>query len=173
MSVYQIFFSWENKYGTDGLVNTLMWAFGEFVDFNANRYSDSENWYTIRTLMSTHIYFPESFEGWLFGKSGSWISMNPKGDLGYIRILYTNGLIGSFLLYGGFATIFALGFLKAEQRYRALFMTLGLYLFIAEAKEPFLTKFSVPTICLILLMNIKRQDPSISSVEKYKSITGN
>ena len=85
---YKLFFSWDNRYGNDGLLTTLQWAFGEFIDFNTNRYSDKENWATLKALFGSHVYFQESFHGWLLGESGSWISMNPHGDMGYIRILY-------------------------------------------------------------------------------------
>jgi hypothetical protein len=170
---YQAFFAWENKYGTDGLLNTLQWAFGEFVDFNADRYSDRENWATLKALFGFHVYFPNSFYGWLFGESSSWILMNPYGDMGYIRILYTNGLLGSFLLYGGYFSLFALGFYNAEKRFKLIFAVLFLYLFIAEIKEPFFFKFSVPTICLILLSNGLNMKKSFPRFEKIKSITCN
>ena len=163
---YQVFFAWENKYGTDGLLNTLQWAFGEFIDFNADRYSDRENWTTLKVLFGYHVYFPESFQGWLFGESGSWISKNPYGDMGYIRILYTNGLLGSFLLYGGYFSLFALGFCNAEKKFKIMFAVLFIYLFVAEIKEPFFLKFSVPTICLILFINATRLNTKLPSIEK-------
>jgi hypothetical protein len=167
---YQSFFSWENKYGTDGLVNTWQWAFGEFFDFNADRFSDKENWATLKSLFDSHVYFPESFQGWLFGESGSWISMNPYGDMGYIRILYTNGLLGSSILYGGYFSLFALGFCIAEKKLRIIFLILFLYFFIAEIKEPFMLKFSVPTVCLLLLMNTGKVTQKLFFVEKTKDI---
>jgi len=163
---YQAFFAWENKYGTDGLLNTLQWAFGEFVDFNADRYSDRENWATLKALFGFHVYFPNSFYGWIFGESSSWILMNPYGDMGYIRILYTNGLLGSFLLYGGYFSLFALGFCNAEKKFKIMFAVLFIYLFVAEIKEPFFLKFSIPTICLILFINATRLNTKLPSIEK-------
>ena len=153
---YKLFFSWDNRYGNDGLLTTLQWAFGEFIDFNTNRYSDKENWATLKALFGSHVYFPESFHGWLLGESGSWISMNPHGDMGYIRILYTNGLLGSFLLYGGYFSIFVLSFWKARKKFKILFVVLFIYLYVAEIKEPFFLKFSVPTVCLLLFMYVMK-----------------
>lgn len=167
---YKVFFAWENKYGTDGLFNTLQWAFGEFIDFNADRYADKENWATLKSLFDSHVYFPESLQGWLFGESGSWVSMNPYSDMGYIRILYTNGLLGSFILYGGYFSLFALGFCIAEKKLRTIFLILFLYFFIAEIKEPFMLKFSVPTVCLLLLMNTGKVTQKLFFIEKTKDI---
>ena len=148
------------------MFKTLQWAFGEFIDFNADRYADKENWATLKSLFDSHVYFPESFQGWLFGESGSWISMNPYGDMGYIRILYTNGLLGSFLLYGGYFSLFAIGFFIAEKKHRMIFLILFLYFFIAEIKEPFMLKFSVPTVCLLLLMNTGKVTQKLIFIDK-------
>ena len=163
---YKMFFSWHNEYGNDGLLTTLQWAFGEFIDFNENRYTDKENWATLKGLFDSHVYFPESFQGWLLGESGSWIAMNPYGDMGYIRILYTNGLLGSFLLYGGYFSIFALSFCNAGKKFKILFVVLFIYLFVAEIKEPFFLKFSVTTICLLFFMNATRLNAKLSIIEK-------
>lgn len=167
---YKAFFAWENKYGTDGLFNTLQWAFGEFIDFGGNKYSDRENWVTLKVLFRSHVYFPNSFYGWIFGESNSWILMNPYGDMGYIRILYTNGLLGSFILYGGYFLLFALGFCMADKKLRMIFLILFLYFFIAEIKEPFMLKFSVPTVCLLLLMNTGKVKQELFFIEKTKDI---
>ena len=167
---YKLFFSWDNRYGNDGLLTTLQWAFGEFIDFNTNRYSDKENWATLKALFGSHVYFPESFHGWLLGESGSWISMNPHGDMGYIRILYTNGLLGSFLLYGGYFSIFVLSFWKARKKFKILFVVLFIYLYVAEIKEPFFLKFSVPTVCLLLFMYVMKVKQKLIFIEKTKDI---
>jgi hypothetical protein len=148
---YQSIGAWETKFGLDGLSNTLTWAFGEIIGVGAY---DVESHQTIKALLGKHIVLPSDLSGWLFGDAGSWLSNNKYSDMGYIRVLIESGLFGSSLLYGGFLMLFY-GTAKklTEKKQKVMIWALACFLFIAEFKEPFFLKFSIPTFCFIMLFH--------------------
>jgi hypothetical protein len=151
---YQFYLSvgaWETKFGLDGLANTLTWTFGEVIGVGAY---EVESHRTIKRLLESHIVLPSDLSSSIFGNAGSWLTINQYSDMGYIRILNESGLFGASLLYGGFLMLFyTIAKKMPEKKQKMMIWALACYLFIAEFKEPFFLKFSIPTFCFILLFH--------------------
>lgn len=127
------------------------WAFESFLEnFNA----DSEKTSTLDKLASW-FFVPESDRHFLFGDPTTWGVI--RTDLGYIRMLFAVGIIGSLLFYGGFIQLFAHLVRYARSfTQQCLLLAILLWILIVEYKEPmFLHNYFNTTIMLMVFFNMK------------------
>jgi len=127
------------------------WAFESFLE---NFKSNSGKTSTLDKLQS-YFFVPESDSHFLFGDPTSWGVI--RTDLGYIRMLFAVGIIGSILFYGGFLQLFT--HLVRHGRsitQQALVLAILIWILIVEYKEPmFLHNYFNTTIMLMVFFNMK------------------
>ena len=102
------------------------------------------------------LKFPDRIETWLIG-NGDFENRSHGTDSGYLRILFTIGLIGAWINYYLFIKLMKKSvFYTKDIAYKYWIYSLYIVLFIVEIKEPFLIKpliskafFLFFTSCLI------------------------
>lgn len=141
------------------------WAFDSFLS-NFNNTSGKKS--TLDQLQS-FIFIPESDMHLLFGDPSSWGVI--RTDLGYIRMIYSVGVLGSLLFYGGFIQLF-MYILRTigSSSLRVLCVFIFLWLFLIEYKEPmFLDSYYVSLIMLILFYAMTNMDKINNTYESIMS----
>lgn len=76
------------------------WAFGQFVDFFTG---NSQHLHTVK-ILNQMWFIPDKDGVLLFGDTNTWSVV--RSDIGYIRILFSAGVIGGLLFYFGFVSIY-------------------------------------------------------------------
>ncbi|MET4028139.1 hypothetical protein ABIE59_003684 [Marinobacter sp. MBR-99] len=88
---------------------------------------------------SSFVLWPNSWSGVFWGDPSSYELNRIPSDLGYIRLLWAMGVLGSILYYVFILSLFLLAFKGASKdRHRIFISTLCLWLFFIHFKEPFL-----------------------------------
>lgn len=107
------------------------------------------------TILSSHWFIPDDIKTLLFGNPSSFNEERISSDIGFIRILYGFGLIGSIIFYGFFVYIFSKMIQKLEKiEEKLIVIILMILLFVTEIKEPFLFKVSINSFILLLFLFI-------------------
>jgi hypothetical protein len=107
------------------------------------------------TILSTHWFIPDDIKTLLFGNPLSFNEERISSDIGFIRILYGFGLIGSIIFYGFFIYTFLKMIQKLEKiEEKLIIIIFMILLFITEIKEPFLFKVSINSFILLLFLFI-------------------
>lgn len=134
----------DNQFGVDIFERMMSWFTGEFK-------SSSGVSSTADALLTSHIVFNDlSLLGILFGDPNIWTGyLRIKGDIGYVRIFNSSGLIGSVLFYGMFFYLFR-HLIKINPSTNRLFLAMGLFLFFTDMKEPFLYKQEINGFLVLL-----------------------
>lgn len=127
------------------------WAFDQFLDsFNGS--SGRSN--TLATLQS-YVFIPDDDKHLLFGDPLSWGVI--RTDVGYIRMIYAVGIIGSILFYTGFIRLYL--YIMSHGKtlsVQVLCAFLLLWQLIIEYKEPmFFHFYFASTITLMVFFNMK------------------
>lgn len=140
--------------------NLTRWAFGEFQDLGTTGGSR-----TIDALIYQHWFFPDEAGLFLFGDPNTYELNRVHSDIGIVRRIFGLGFIGLILTYLFVGNIFV-QMVKSIPHFteRLLIVFLGLWLFILEFKEPFVTEFRFASvylmlfsyICLMPLQNMNR-----------------
>ena len=108
----------------------------------------------------------EDIKTFLFGNPSSFDEERISSDIGFIRILYGFGIIGSILFYGFFIFVFLKMIQKLEKiEEKLIIIIFAILLFITEIKEPFLFKVSINSFILLLFLFINF-NPSYNKKEK-------
>lgn len=129
------------------------WAFDQFLS-NFNNSSGKTN--TLEKLQ-TYLFIPEDDTSLLFGNPLSWGII--RTDLGYIRMLFSVGIIGSILFYGGFIRVF-LQIIQQSSSFsqQILLAFILLWILLIEYKEPmFSHNYFSTTIMLMLFCSMKAE----------------
>lgn len=127
--------------GEDVLNRLLRWYTEEFFSDSGSIQS-----YTVLALIS-HWFFPQELSVLIFGDPSTWSLNRIPSDVGFIRILHANGLVGSLMFYGLILFILVSSLSKINDPIsRRYIFFIFLFLFIIESKEPFLSKFEISTI---------------------------
>ena len=107
------------------------------------------------TILSSHWFIPDDIKTLLFGNPSSFDEERISSDIGFIRILYGFGLIGSIIFYGFFLYIFLKMIKKLNKiEEKLIIIVLAILFFITEIKEPFLFKVSINSFILLLFLFI-------------------
>ena len=118
------------------------------------------------TILSSHWFVPDDIKTFLFGNPSSFDEERILSDIGFIRILYGFGIIGSILFYGFFIFVFLKMIQKLEKiEEKLIIIIFAILLFITEIKEPFLFKVSINSFILLLFLFINF-NPSYNKKEK-------
>lgn len=122
------------------------WLFGEVEQF-----ADTGRTRTMDILITDHLFFPESLGVFLFGDPTTHTLNRVPSDIGFVRWIFGTGLVGLMLLYMMVISIFIKCYIASDQFAQKLFILLfGVWIFILELKEPFLTNFRFASLYLIL-----------------------
>lgn len=106
-------------------------------------------------IFNDMVVFPEKFSTWIIG-DGFWSNPNGEGnyipsDIGFIRVLFYSGLLGSLLLYTWFLFSYALIRQRFnDYKFRRFIDCYIITLFIAHIKFPFI--FSSISLFLIFFL---------------------
>lgn len=118
------------------------------------------------TILSSHWFVPDDIKTFLFGNPSSFDEERILSDIGFVRILYGFGIIGSILFYGFFIFVFLKMIQKLEKiEEKLIIIIFAILLFITEIKEPFLFKVSINSFILLLFLFINF-NPSYNKKEK-------
>ncbi|UXY14478.1 hypothetical protein N8I74_14295 [Chitiniphilus purpureus] len=106
-------------------------------------------------MLENMIVFPVEQWAWLFGYG---IFLDPVidaynymgTDIGYLRIIFYCGLVGSIVLYGGFLSSFLRAYFQNRHSSGPLLLVLGLMFFVANIKVAVF--FFGPFVSLFFLM---------------------
>ncbi len=139
--------------GEDLFARWERWAFSEFTAY----FSGEEKQISTGSLLTEHIIFPQDTQTWLIGDPATWSRDRVSSDIGYIRILFSSGIIGGILYYSIFILTFYVisrNLKKQVQRFFLYFLLL--WLLIIEAKEPmFNYLYFSNLIMLFLFVSVK------------------
>lgn len=121
------------------------WAIGGLL---AN-FVDSEKTSTLEVL-SSYVFLPEDEYQLLFGDPNSWGVI--RTDIGYIRMIFSVGIVGSLLFYSAITSIYVNIITTSKSRSFQLFVLLTFFwLLILEYKEPMNSHFYFVSLAMLLL----------------------
>ncbi|MEX0661270.1 MAG: hypothetical protein WEA58_04550 [Balneolaceae bacterium] len=136
------------------------WAFSEFQDLAVSGRSR-----TVDALINEHLFFPDKAGLFLVGDPTTYLVNRVDTDIGFVRRIFGIGLIGLTLTYLFVGNIFVQMF-KNQHHFteRLLIVTFGIWIFILELKEPFVTDFRFASlyfmmfcyVCLLPVQNFNR-----------------
>ena len=102
-----------------GLIFLLILSYLNLFSIDLTKFNTVLNWVTNEinfkngsvevktlTILSSHWFIPDDIKTLLFGNPSSFDEERISSDIGFIRILYGFGLIGSIIFYGFFIYIF-------------------------------------------------------------------
>lgn len=146
-----IFQTYTGAEGGTGIFRAIgRWMFGEFQDLGQSGSSR-----TIDVLLKEHWFFPESMEVFLIGDPNTYLVNRVNSDIGIIRRIFGIGLIGISLTYFFvFSILYQVGYSVKNISERLLIFCFGVWLFILELKEPFVTDLRFSTIYLMMFSYI-------------------
>lgn len=136
------------------------WAFSEFQDLAVSGRSR-----TVDALINEHLFFPDKTGLFLVGDPTTYLVNRVDSDIGFVRRIFGIGLIGLSLTYLFVGNIFVQMF-RSQHHFteRLLIVLFGIWIFILELKEPFVTDFRFAAlyfmmfcyVCLLPLQNFNR-----------------
>jgi len=108
---------------------------------------------TTLNILKGQWFFPQDARMVLIGDPATWEVHRIRSDIGWIRLLFGGGIIGSVLFYGAYVAMFlSLYQGSAEYRQKILIALLFAFLLLGEFKEPFLMKVDVNSYLFILFL---------------------
>jgi hypothetical protein len=114
--------------------------------------------------LATMIIFPNNMSTWLFGDGYFSIKVvddvfNYMGtDIGYLRILFYIGLVGSLFLYSWFLIVaYVCMSRKYYKSYRIFFLAFFISIFVANIKFPFVLQNLAICFSLLFLFSVHRK----------------
>lgn len=124
------------------------WAFDQFLNNFGQGSKDRESQSTIEKLGS-YFFIPEDDSHFLWGDPLSWGVI--RTDLGYIRMLYSVGIVGSAIFYGAFIYLYYVIY-KMTKTFPLRIVILFLFIWIAivEYKEPMFAHYYFSTTSFLL-----------------------
>ncbi len=151
-----------------GLIFLLILSYLNLFSIDLTKFNTVLNWVTNEinfkngsvevktlTILSSHWFIPDDIKTLLFGNPSSFDEERISSDIGFIRILYGFGLIGSIIVYGFFMYIFLKMIKKLNQiEEKLIIIILAILFIITEIKEPFLFKVSINSFILLLFLFI-------------------
>ncbi len=151
-----------------GLIFLLILSYLNLFSIDLTKFNTVLNWVTNEinfkngsvevktlTILSSHWFIPDDIKTLLFGNPSSFDEERISSDIGFIRILYGFGLIGSIIFYGFFIYIFLKMIKKLNKiEEKFIIIVLAILFFITEIKEPFLFKVSINSFILLLFLFI-------------------
>ncbi|MGY6743452.1 MAG: hypothetical protein ACXIUQ_12010 [Cecembia sp.] len=151
--------------GEDLLSRWERWAFGDFI----NLFSNNEKKLHTLKVLDAHLFFPEDNKTWLLGNPRTWTVDRISSDIGYVRVLFSQGLIGGFLFYFGFALIYGYCVLKSNKlSLKLFFLFFAVWMFIIEYKEPFINHYYFTSFTFLCAFAVMKD----SLRAKNENITG-
>jgi hypothetical protein len=134
----------ETSWGEDGIDRLIRWVSEEFISPDGNIQSKTFD------ALTAHWFLPSSWGVLFFGDATTWNLNRIYSDVGVIRRLHGTGLVGLITLYLIYIFIFGICILNASgSEAKMMLLSLCIFLFITELKEPFLTKLDIS--CFIML----------------------
>ena len=151
-----------------GLIFLLILSYLNLFSIDLTKFNTVLNWVTNEinfkngsvevktlTILSSHWFIPDDIKTLLFGNPSSFDEERISSDIGFIRILYGFGLIGSIIFYGFFIYIFLKMIKKLNKiEEKLIIIILAILFIITEIKEPFLFKVSINFFILLLFLFI-------------------
>ena len=151
-----------------GLIFLLILSYLNLFSIDLTKFNTVLNWVTNEinfkngsvevktlTILSSHWFIPDDIKTLLFGNPSSFDEERISSDIGFIRILYGFGLIGSIIFYGFFLYIFLKMIKKLNKiEEKLIIIILAILFIITEIKEPFLFKVSINSFILLLFLFI-------------------
>ena len=151
-----------------GLIFLLILSYLNLFSIDLTKFNTVLNWVTNEinfkngsvevktlTILSSHWFIPDDIKTLLFGNPSSFDEERISSDIGFIRILYGFGLIGSIIFYGFFLYIFLKKIKKLNKiEEKLIIIILAILFIITEIKEPFLFKVSINSFILLLFLFI-------------------
>ena len=151
-----------------GLIFLLILSYLNLFSIDLTKFNTVLNWVTNEinfkngsvevktlTILSSHWFIPDDIKTLLFGNPSSFDEERISSDIGFIRILYGFGLIGSIIFYGFFIYIFLKMIKKLNKiEEKLIIIILAILFIITEIKEPFLFKVSINSFILLLYLFI-------------------
>ena len=151
-----------------GLIFLLILSYLNLFSIDLTKFNTVLNWVTNEinfkngsvevktlTILSSHWFIPDDIKTLLFGNPSSFDEERISSDIGFIRILYGFGLIGSIIFYGFFIYIFLKMIKKLNKiEEKLIIIILAILFIITEIKEPFLFKVSINSFILLLFLFI-------------------
>ena len=151
-----------------GLIFLLILSYLNLFSIDLKKFNTVLNWVTNEinfkngsvevktlTILSSHWFIPDDIKTLLFGNPSSFDEERISSDIGFIRILYGFGLIGSIIFYGFFIYIFLKMIKKLNKiEEKLIIIILAILFIITEIKEPFLFKVSINSFILLLFLFI-------------------
>lgn len=152
------------QWGEDGFSRLVRWVTSEFVS------SDGQIQSRTAQILMSHWFTPDSLKSFLFGDPTTWNLDRIPSDIGIVRLLHGVGLIGMLLFYVLFSLIFLISVIRARgYEAKLLIIFLAIFLFMAEFKEPFLTKLQINAfIMLIFCFLVLSRDATFRRVGSLK-----
>lgn len=135
------------------------WEKWAITGFLAN-FDSSGNTSTLEVLES-YLFLPEEDNALLFGDPNTWGVV--RTDVGYIRMIFSVGLIGAILFYTGILTIYShLIWTSKTLAQKMFFLFCVMWLFILEYKEPMNANYYFVAFGLVCLFFNMKSQPSES-----------
>lgn len=155
--IYFIFQTYTGAEGVDIFRSIGRWMFGEFQEFGERGGSR-----TIDVLLYEHWFFPDRVDVLLFGDPNTYQVNRITSDIGIVRRIFGIGIIGISLTYLFVISVFYhISGTVEHLSERLLVILLGIWMFILEFKEPFVTDLRFTTLymmifCYICLLPIQK-----------------
>lgn len=147
--------------GEELLARWERWAFSEFTSY----FSGEEKQLRTGAELVEHIIFPSDIQTWLFGDPTTWSKARISSDIGYIRILFSSGIIGGILYYSVFISIFYLTLCHLQKQSQKFFLSfLLLWLLIIEGKEPMFNFMYFSNLIMLLFFTVIKYRTKLSDL---------
>ena len=122
----------------------ISWYIKEF-------YADGQFQSRTVNILYDHWFLPENTSTMLFGDPTTWSINRISSDIGIVRRFHGTGIIGLVVFYCLYIAVFCYMIMKSKYLLdKLLFVFLGLFLLIVEAKEPIISHLSISAIYLML-----------------------
>ncbi|MEX2347526.1 MAG: hypothetical protein WD604_18015 [Balneolaceae bacterium] len=143
--------------GTDIFRTIGRWMFGEFQQLGETGGSR-----TIDVLIEEHWFFPDRVGLLLFGDPNTYQVNRVDSDIGIIRRIFGIGIVGLSLTYLlVFSFFYRMAGATENASERLLVICFGVWLFVLELKEPFVTDLRFATLymmmfCYVCLLPVQK-----------------
>lgn len=123
------------------------WAFQQFIDY----FSGKDEQFATGSALIEHIVFPQDNLTWLFGDPSTWDENRISSDIGYIRTLFSSGIVGGTLYYGTFLLTFYVIAVNIKVQSQKIFIGFFLFWLLAiEGKEAMFNHLYFSNLVMLL-----------------------
>lgn len=145
----------------------LEWVLRDFVFLLQGDYGEG----TIGKLRGM-VIFPEDSEVWLLGRLSTFDSERVLTDIGYLRILWAVGVVGSALFYGAGLMMFrVLLDMSVDPVQKKVLLLLAVIAATIEAKEPFFSDLRFSTVYVTIFCFHALRSPPLEGCEGSSEYT--